>query len=229
MENPHIESILHLSALALIVAIAYLGLDRVHQEKDNFLEALDRAKAKATAFVLQCDVERTVPAEAMFNRFPFLVRLKFYALCQIAGVNGNIEMGFWGRVSHLCHRQRHVPLLGYFRRRQDRTWISIFALLLLVIFLYMTAAALWKLTHFPTDLWWFAKWIETKELLTPSYWACMAILLWIFFTVGMTHLLGGIETSCDRLQKAVDDHMKAAAADFTRKSLREGGGNGAAA
>src|SRR4051794_27433305 len=90
----HIEPILHLSALALIITIAYLGLDRVHLEKDAFLEALEEARQHSADFVRRCDITpgKTPLPTGMFYRFPFWVKLQFYALCQIAGVNRDISM-----------------------------------------------------------------------------------------------------------------------------------------
>lgn len=219
----HIESILHLSSLSLIITIAYLGLDRVHLEKDAFLDALERAKDKAIQFVRRCDIKPGEKPESssMFYRFPFWVKLKFYALCQVAGVNWDIDMGGHWRLLHWCHRQRHVPLLGYFKKRRDRGLVSIFAAILLLIFLYMTAAALWNLQYFPADIWPSLQWVQTRNVLTPAYWICLFVLFWIFATVGITHVLKRIETACDRLQDAVDVHMKAIAADVTRNLLED--------
>jgi hypothetical protein len=216
-----IESILHLSSLSLIITIAYLGLDRVHLEKDAFLASLNGAREKAEGFVRRYDIK---PGEkpdhsSMFYRFPFWIKLKFYTICQVAGVNWDIDMGGQWRLLHWCHRQRHVPLLGYFKKRRDRGWISLFAAILLLIFLYMTAASLWSLQYFPADLLPSLHWIEAKNLLTPAYWICLFVLFWIFATVGITHLLKHIEAACTRLQDSVDEHMKAIAADVTRNTL----------
>jgi hypothetical protein len=223
----HIESILHLSALSLIVAIAYLGLDRVHLEKDAFLDALEKARARAVNFVRRCDIK---PGErpdvaSMFYRFPFWVKLKFYALCQIAEVNWDIDMGSHWRIAHWCHRQRHVPLFGYFKKRRDRAWVSIFAAALLAIFLYMTAAALWSWHYFPPEILPETPRIGMRTFTVISYWVCTAILLWIFLTVGITHLLQHIESICINLEGVVDDHMKKIAADVTRNSLQSAQNN----
>ena len=227
MTELHIESILHLSALSLVVSIAYLGLDKVHQEKDAFKESLAKAREKALELVSRCDV--TIGAdpgpEAIFYRFPFGVRLKFYLLAYIAAAQ--IKMGVIYRSCHWFHRQVKVPCLRYFDSGFDRIFVSIFALVSLGIFLYLTAAALWDFHWFFLDqaladkpAWINLAWFPMQSVMPVFYWACSFILLWIFFTVGVTHILKNLEKICDSMQTAVDLQMETAAQDVVRWSLR---------
>jgi hypothetical protein len=217
----HAEPLLHLGALSLVICLAYLGLDRVHLEKDEFLDALERARSSTLDFVRRYDVKPGTPCakDTMFYRFPFSVKLKFYVLCQIAGVNRYIAMGGVWRILHYAHRQLHVPLLEYFQNRRDRSVVSVFAVILLVIFLYTTAGALWELSYFPADKWDVFHWVEAERVVGPAYWICLAILLWICLSVGMTHFLKRIEDICARLQKAVDEHMKLITQDVAKHAI----------
>lgn len=218
----HVEALLHLSALVLIVSVAYLGLDKVHLEKDLFLEALKGSKTKAINFARQCDVmPGQAPApESMFYRFPFLVKLKFYVICQIADVNGKINMGIF-RPMHYCHRQMHGPLHGYFTNRRDRVWVSIFAAFSLLIFFYLTAAALWELKWFLADYFKFLHWVPNECLMTPIYWINVGFVVWIVLSVAVTHWLQNIDAITDSLQTDVDTHMKSIADDVARNALEK--------
>jgi hypothetical protein len=223
----NVEALLHLNVLSLIITIAYLGLDRVHLEKDAFLASLEEAREKALAFVLRFDVSpgKTPAVKSMFYRFPFWIKLKFYVICQVANVHRDITMGRAWRFTHCCHRQRYVPLLNYFYKRRDRLWVSLFATILLILFLYTTAAALWDLQYFPADFWMRLHWIYSESLMTPNYWICIVILLWIFFTIGMTHILQHVGSICDRLQVDIDTHMKEIADDVARNTLNAADNN----
>ena len=228
----HVEALLHLSALVLIVSIAYLGLDKIHLEKDQFLEALNASKELAINFVRRCDVKpgETPEKVAMFYRFPPFVKLKFYAICAIADTNGSIKMGMVYRPLHYCHRVKYVPLHGYFSDRRDRFWVLLIALFSLVAFFYLTATALWDLDWFPGDLdgWlpnapaiFHMHWISNKTLFTPIYWCYCIGALWIIFSVAVTYRLRNIQATTGRLINAVDTHMTAAADDNTRYALQK--------
>lgn len=112
----HVEPLLHLSALTLAVSVAYLGLDRVHLEKDAFFEALKKAQIKAEKFVKRYEVGEAQPAEDPFYYLSFWIKLKFFVLCHVA--ERPVDMG-WLRILHVCHRQRYVPLLRYFKARNN--------------------------------------------------------------------------------------------------------------
>jgi hypothetical protein len=226
----HVEALLHLSALVLIVSIAYLGLDKVHLEKDQFLEALNEAKEEAVNFARRCDIkpgEEPVKA-AMFYRFPPIIKLKFYVICKIAETNKTIPMRGY-RPVHLCLCLWYIPLHGYFTGRRDRFLILLIAAFSLVTFFYLTATAVWDLGWFPGDLTqWMPlespsvlsmQWIPNRVLMTPIYWMYVGCAFWIIFSVAVTHRLQTIKVTTARLINAVDDHMKKSADDITRYAL----------
>jgi len=220
-QSVHVEALLHLSALSLAVTVAYLGLDRVHMEKDAFIEALKKAQVKARDFVSRYEVgEKALEDGPMFYRFPFWIKLKFYTLCHVA--EADVQMG-WFRPLHVCHRQAYVPLLRYFKGREkngknadrrDRKCVAICGAILALLFLYLTAAGLWELQWFPANFD-YLRWSQIDWVLTISFWMCAVVLFWIFSTVGLTYLLQNIDSICDRLEKSIEDRMRLLTRDAT--------------
>ncbi len=86
----------------------------------------------------------------------------------------------------------------------------------LLIFLYLTAAALWQFHWFALDYFTAFQWFDLNAALPYFYWTCVAILIWIFATVGITHMLQNLESMCDALYHSVDAQMKLMAEDVTR-------------
>jgi hypothetical protein len=213
----HMDGLLHLSALAAAVAIAYVGLDRIHWDDERFITHLNEARTAIARSILRFGIriDQLNPKEA-FELFPFFVRLKLFVLCHVGGARA--EMGWWCRLCHTIHVQFQVPLLSYFRTRRDKWIISRLALLAIIIFLYLSAVATWDLDSFP----WprcehhFVGPIDVcthlpsapMELVAPYfYWLSTGILLWVCITGAASQRLQRIRMQCDRLDAEVQERV----------------------
>jgi hypothetical protein len=227
----HAEGLLHLSAFAAAVSIAYVGLDRIHWDDERFFVSLVQAEKDTAALLLLkfgIKKEEVSPQEA-FDLFRFFVRLKLFALCHVA--NAQVEMGWWCRFWHYVHIQRHVPLLPYFRHRWDRTIIGFMAVAALLIFFYLGAVATWQISSFPVpactwhpifniDLCRFV-WSTEIENATPFFfWACIAIISWVCLTGAASQRLQQIKYRCKKLETNVMARVELMK-DYVNRSLNK--------
>lgn len=105
---------------------------------------------------------------------------------------------------HILHRQCQVPLLGYFRKRADRKWVTFFGAAALVLFLYGTADATFELHWIPEGVW-----------ALFSFTVLVAILLWIVVTVLASHILLEIKARCNKLYNSVENYNRRIVSDET--------------
>jgi hypothetical protein len=197
------DVLLHLSALVVAITIAYIGLDQIRWEPDVFEARLDAAETQAEGLVARTDVRKNkIPdRSARFYKFPFLIRIKFYVLCHVA--RAKIKMGAM-RIFHIFYRQRHVPLLGYFRKRADRKCVMILGAIALLLFLYGTADSAFEL-----------RWISEEAWAVYSFWISVVILFWVILTALVSHMLLDIQDRCDQLYNCIEEHAKKVVDDET--------------
>jgi hypothetical protein len=212
----HVEGLLHLSGIALAVTIAYVGLDKIRWEENVFFKHLEEVEKDIAASLLRFGIQtdgKFVNAKASCKLFPlFCLRLKLFALCHVA--QARVQMGFWGRVWHWFHIQRHAPLLPYIRSRWERRIIRLMAVTALSIFLYVSALATWQMTSFPwpgCDVHNFLGynlcnyvWSRPVEDVVPYFYGISAaILLWVCVTGAASQRLQNIKARCQLLVDTV--------------------------
>jgi hypothetical protein len=131
----HLDGLLHLSGIAAAISIAYVGLDRIHWEEEEFFANLTKVENKFSEAVHRFGIRMDqVTPKASFKLFPlFCLRLKLFALCHVARVK--VKMGVIGRFCHWFHILRHAPLLPYFRARMERTTVRWMAVIAIAVFI----------------------------------------------------------------------------------------------
>jgi hypothetical protein len=102
--------------------------------------------------------------------------------------------------------------------RRDRRYVSICAAISATLFVYLTAAAIWELQYFPADAD-YLRWLSINEVMKLCFWLCIVILLWILFTVGLTHILENIDDACDKLGDSIHHRMRLLARDCIQAQL----------
>jgi len=209
----HVDGLLHLSALATAVAIAYVGLDRIHWDDQRFVTHLREAEAVIATSLLRFGIRRDqINPKETFELFPFFVRLNLFALCHVAGVRA--KMGWWCRLCHSVHIQFHVPLFSYFRLRRDRWIIGRLAIIALLMFIYISAVATWDLARFPwpacehyaifsIDLCPYILTAPMEKVVPYFYGISTAILLWVCVTGAASQRLQRIKAQCRALDAGV--------------------------
>ena len=199
----HVEAMLHLAAMAVAVTAAYLGLDSVRIRRDGFRRELDRFKRVINRRLTEVDVRRCGGARAqlreVFNRSPV------HVLCYVADMEMNLNVVRWAW--HVIHRQRYVPMLSYFRNRFDRRLIFFLLCISSASFFWLTDAAIWE-----------KNWIYEKEATAFLYWMYVAIILWIFLTVGVSIRLQSLSGTCDVLLAILDSYI-ADAGNANRRNI----------
>jgi hypothetical protein len=188
----HLEGLLHLSALTSAVTIGYVGLDRIRiQLKDE--GALERAIASVSTRVevllRQLDVVETNGYISFIYDFP-----PAYVLTHVAGMP--VKQG-WKRPYRAICRQRHVPLIGYFRNRVDLKLVAASAVLCTLSFLILTAATIWDLPA-----------ITNKAVAGSLFVIYVSLLIWILISVAASYRLRHIGDVCQELEKEVDGRLE---------------------
>jgi hypothetical protein len=121
-----IESLLHLGAMATLLAIGYLGIDRIHRASERF-ETVDRKQteeAEKWRAELELNIEvddgqgRMVTNPAFANRFA-------YVLLYACGydVRPGLKM-----ILYFFYRQGYAPGLNYFRKNHHLAYMSVVAI-----------------------------------------------------------------------------------------------------
>lgn len=132
-----IEALLHLGAMAVLVTIGYLGIDKLHSFDDAKLKAVpEKHKKSVEKWLAELELHVEVknedkkivlnPAFADRNAYVLLY------ICEFKFVSRRIPIrSAW----YFAYRQCFVPGLNYFRKRHYLIWISLLALASLFLFL----------------------------------------------------------------------------------------------
>jgi hypothetical protein len=168
-----------------------------------------------------------------FRFLPFMVRLRLFTLCHVAGVA--VCMGWPCRLCHFFHIQSHVPLFRYFRHRWDRWVIKKLALLSIAAFLYLSAQATWEMQPFPwpgcdgytvlsINICNFI-WTRPIESVVPFFYVfSSATFIWVCITGALSQRLQNIKYRCSLLDQDVTmrlDEMKDLVTKFLAKTNDE--------
>lgn len=204
---PHLEGLLHLCGIATAVAIAYVGLDRIHWDDEQFEANLKEAeKETAQYLLLEHDLKpNTKYARDELSVLPiFWTRLKIFVLCRVASVT--IPMGPC-RALHWVHMQKHVPAFRFFRNRWDRWLAKRLAVIQIVVFLYVIGLATWDWPTFPCtshvfwgvnvcDLW---PQYPTTEIIPFVYFESATVLVTICVIGALSQRLQNVRVRCKKL------------------------------
>ncbi len=187
----HIDGLLHLAAITVVATAAYIGLDRVRREPDRFQRQLQDVRTRVHNLLLRLDVKQSDKSRLkdLFNKAPV------YILCHVA--EEPIELGWWRRGLHACHRQWHIPILGYFRRRTDIIVVAILSIMSYLIFVALIVASLLEAE-------------KSFPMATPvwlSFVFLAGTLLWMFITVALSYRLQQIDEICKRFEAQVDGYV----------------------
>src|SRR5437868_5997077 len=103
----------------------------------------------------------------------------------------------WRRPYRAVCRQRHIPLLGYFRHRVDLKLVAGLAVFSTMTFLVMTAATIWEMPM-----------LANKTVAGSLFVTYVLLLLWILISVAASYRLRKIGTICEGLEKEVDGRLE---------------------
>lgn len=207
-----VATLLHLAGLAVIIAIGYIGLDRVRRDPDRFWEDLIAAQRTAEEILrTRLDIER---AEGTLKLSSLLDVYPVYILCYIAKID--LKMKPYWRLCHFVHRQLYVPFLGYFRTRTDKYVVSALCFICLVIFLCLSATAIWDVT-----------WVRNPLILKAAWLTLSSSILWVCGTVPFSYPLDRIKLAgvCEKLTQRTEARVErlqqdiASVVEKTRKRL----------
>jgi hypothetical protein len=210
------EGLLHLSAIATAVAVAYVGLDRIHWDDERFAASLAAAEQDAAKALVAYDIK---PSEkypkTVFDDLPFWTRVRLVTLCILAKVT--VEKRVCCNIAHKIHYQINFPMFKYFRNRWDRWLIKKLAIVSLFVFLFVSALATWELESillfgslkcsywpiFSFDVCASTQPISTKTLIPYLYSFFAATLIWVCMTGAMSQRLQNIRTRCSVIDGAI--------------------------
>lgn len=179
----HIEGLLHLAGIVVVTTTAYIGIDRVRHEADDFQKLLQQVRERVRAMLLRLDVKHNgkLTLKNIFDRS------SVHILCHVA--KEPIELGAGRRIIHALHRQKYVPILGYFRKRTDRIIVGVLAVISLFIFLVLTATAMLSAKHeYLVHFTWF------------SFVFLSTAMIWIFATVACSYRLRHLDSTCRKFE-----------------------------
>ncbi|MEA2909867.1 MAG: hypothetical protein QOJ15_1948 [Bradyrhizobium sp.] len=130
----HIDGLLHLGALAIAITAAYVGLDRIKIEPDDFSTGLDKVREDVRSYIskhfdIKCD-------EVVFiNKSTRMTAV--LVLCYIA--NAKTRTRIWAWPIHFVLRHIHVPFYRYFSGRHDIRFMALSCLFSLISFVYLVS------------------------------------------------------------------------------------------
>ena len=128
----HIEGLLHLGALAIAVTAAYVGLDRIKVENDEFSSGLARIKAEVAAYIgKHFDIRADRPIIVKRS-------LRLRAVIVLAHIGDvKVKVHWWTKPLHLFLTNFRVPFYRYFSGRRDIKVMALCCLFCLVTFVYL--------------------------------------------------------------------------------------------
>lgn len=182
----------------MIVTIGYVGLDRVRRNPDRFWSDLRRAESAAleilrTRFDIAPEAH-PIELNVLYNAYPV------YILCYIAKIR--IKLGPIRRVRHFVHRQRYIPLFGYFRARMDRWAVAMLAAPTVLLFFALSASTVWPQS-------WCIAWLLEPRALGASWFFLCFVTSWILVTVAFSYPLNliNIADKCEDLARRAEDRV----------------------
>jgi hypothetical protein len=196
----NLEGLLHLCGVTTAVAIAYVGLDRVHWDDEKFTENLVKAEKETAEYLfLSHGLEPQVQySKNDLSVYPvFLTRPKLLVLCHIASIK--VPVGWWCWAYFLIVKQTYVPAFKFFRNRWDRRVAIVLALVQIFFFLYLMSLATWEWKTF--QLW---REFSTTDIVPALYFESATVFLLICFIGALSQQLQGIKKRCKKLMDAVD-------------------------
>jgi hypothetical protein len=223
-----VGELLHFGAIVLAVSIAYVGLDRVSDERNQFKKALTEAGEKAKAILLQFDCldgkdggDVKKIAELISGIGSSGTVIKFKTLMKISGatdVTGdaikvvNLKEGprtivvTWMDIWNVW--RCHTPGLSYFRSDSDRLVVGFIACAGTIAYALTTAGAIWQIEFFQSAVW-----------IQPLFVFYVVCIVWIFATVGCSFKLANLKQHVDHCAAAVQDRLKNVLGDKMKDSL----------
>jgi hypothetical protein len=119
----HLEGLLHLATFAAAVSAAYVGLDKFGGERyrsayDKIAPEVAHEETETKRILYELDIMKNDVAVLKTKYGAFWQ----YLLCYITGTNYEIEK--WRSFLYFFRRQKHIPLLGFFRKRLDTPLVT---------------------------------------------------------------------------------------------------------
>ncbi len=204
----NIDGLLHLGAIATAVAIAYVGLDRIHWDDRRFERNLKAAEQDAASALIPYDIKDSEEyPRTVFDGLPFWTQVRLLTLCVIAKVR--VHKRPLCLAAHTIHVQINFPMFMYFRDRWDRFVIRILAVISIVLFLLVTAIVTWEMESISLLPKCTAYWpiysidicavvtsisVDTTVPYLYGYFACT--LLWVCFTGASSQRLQNVRKRC---------------------------------
>lgn len=197
---PNIEGLLHLAGFVVLLSVAYLGLDKFEKFKtafDMIAPELARQRKRASDVLLALDIKET----DIVKPDPLLGPFWQHMVCFITGIEHQFTTCY--AIYFFIRRQKHIPLLNYFRNRWDTRIVGIAFVISLAGFLFLIATTLdFSLNMSPCS----------ARLFFFGY---IVIILWILFSLSILHWrlqnIDGICEKCyERIQRRMDEIKDAA-------------------
>ena len=210
MEEPHVHGLLHLAVLAVALTGGYLGLDKLGHEK--FRSAFDSIAADA-ALDLKDTPKILKDLDIMKGKIAVLHPPEFgafwqYMICYITGTAYEITWNKYRaaacKIWYFFRRQRHIPLLGYFRKRWDFFTVIVMLIWTITSFFYLVALTLDFGLKIPSTI------------LCEIFFSYLIVVIWIFLLLvilqwklpKMSQTLEGCSRRARDKLREVRDRMK---------------------
>ena len=192
----HLEGLLHLASMAVLLTAGYIGVDRVRRdEADNFKRTLQDVGRQVREKLRKIDVLVTTPTGDEAHLIHALNVDAAHMLCHVANIrvflmqNGQpVPLGWFHRTRCAIARQKHIPVLAYFRNRFDRKFLTLLGLAVTLLFLVLISAETWQ---WPIMTNTFVK--------AVVFFVCAFTILVVFFTAACAYPLLKVNTKCSRL------------------------------
>ncbi|HEX4410566.1 MAG TPA: hypothetical protein VH206_17480 [Xanthobacteraceae bacterium] len=208
-----LEGVMHVSAFATAISVAYVGLDRIHWDDEKFVSTLSDTEKAFADILNRFDLKPGIKySRKSFTHMPVTPRLALFAVCHVAHID--VKMG-WLRPIHIVHRSFHVPFFRYFRNRTDRKVITALAVFALIAFVYVTSLDTWAMEYFPFPackaphpLYFFDACdvvISSQYLIPWLFFSSVLISLWVCVTGAASQRMQNVPPSCEKLLKEVTD------------------------
>jgi hypothetical protein len=197
-EGLHVHGLLHLAVLAIAVAGGYIGLDKLGHEK--FQSAFDSiAPGAATELeetkqilmsldLMQAETAILHPKYGMFYQ---------YLICYITEIKYEIPLVF--RIWYFLRRQKHIPLLGYFRHRWDVPTVFVMLTWCIVSFWFFVALTM----DFGLPI--------KSEIINVGFFSYIFVIAWIFLMLASIQWkLQKIRETCEGCYHYIRNKMRPA-------------------
>ena len=227
----HIDGLLHLTAMAVAISIAYMGVDRISGEPDRFHTMLLAVTGRVRELVLQLDVKQTKKDTNGDDRKTTQLKLIYdkhpmHVLCFVA--KEPISLGWYRRLCHTYVREKQIPLLGYFRHRFDRKLVTTFGILSLIAFFAISYISVWD--SITINLF-FIRFVVTSEAIAmPIFILSTVGISWILFSASVAYKLFNLDLICQgyegEVRAAVEKFRNDVIADINHFNDTIGKNNG---